>query len=525
MEKLSLRLKMFIFSYVIVFFSVLTSGAIMIHNIGGAFEKEFGARAIAIARTVAQMEDVQDYVGKRDGFDVIQPIAERIRLATDADYIVVFDMNGVRYSHPSESKIGTVYEGRDKAEAFSQHEFISKAKGVQGYSIRAFVPIMNGDATKQVGVINVGIITPKWFNLVSQYKSDIMISLLWGLFIGILGSIMIANHIKQQTLNLEPYQIARIVQERSAMMQAMDVGILATDESGKIIFMNRLARQYTRYFGKNETLQKVFHNTWLGDEKLKKLESYRPLLMFEQMFLVRTFPIEIHDNNAGYLIMITDRQEAHTLAEELTGIKALVDSLRAQHHEFLNRLHSIAGLIQLNRNDDALSLIIDEITDEEDVIQRLRDKIQDYSIQGLLLGKHSRAKELGVDLTLDEESYLVDLMTGFSSGDMVTIIGNLLDNAMEACLPKDVRDVSILLQGDSRFLYIEVQDSGIGIEGPSERIFEYGVSAKQGEGHGIGLALTKQIVEANKGRIEVISEINIGTTIIIEAGVMENDNH
>ncbi|PKC51531.1 hypothetical protein RhiirA1_405481, partial [Rhizophagus irregularis] len=139
----------------------------------------------------------------------------------------------------------------------------------------------------------------------------------------------------------------------------------------------------------------------------------------------------------------------------------------------------------------------------------------------LLLGKHSRAKELGVHLTLDEDSFLLDFMTGFSSGDLVTIIGNLVDNAMEACLSKDVRDVNILIQGDKHFLYIEVQDSGIGIEGNPEKIFDYGFSTKNRDGHGIGLALVKQIIESNKGTIHITSEVNIGTTIIVKAGVME----
>lgn len=520
MAKKSLKFKMFLFSFVIVFFSILTSGAMMIHNISGAFEKEFGSRAIAIARTVAQMTDIQDTVGTKEGFEVIQPIAERIRLATDVDYIVVFDMDGMRYSHPSESKIGTVFEEAENNAAMSQHEYISKAIGVQGHSIRAFVPIMNSEATEQVGIINVGILSPTWFHLLSYYHTDLIISLFWGLLVGMIGAIILANHIKKQTLNLEPYQIARIVQERSAIMQAMDVGILATDAKGKITFINRIARQYTHFFEKNGNLQGIFHNTWLAEETIEKHESYRPLLLFEQMYLVRTFPILIHDKNAGYLIMITNRQEAHTLAEELTGIKTLVDSLRAQHHEYLNRLHSIAGLIQLERNEEALSLIIDEITDEEDVVQKLRDKILVYSIQGLLLGKHSRAKELGVHLTLDEDSYFLDFMTGFSSGDLVTIIGNLIDNAMEACLSKDTRDVNILIQGDQHFLYIEVQDSGKGIEGQPEKIFEYGFTTKKQNGHGIGLALVKQIVESNKGSIQTVSEVNIGTTITVTAGVI-----
>lgn len=98
MKNISLRLKMFIFSFIIVIFSVATSGAIMIHNLAGALEKEFGARAIAIARTVSQLTDVQNNVGKPAGFTVIQPIAERIRLTTDVDYIVIIDMNRIRYS-------------------------------------------------------------------------------------------------------------------------------------------------------------------------------------------------------------------------------------------------------------------------------------------------------------------------------------------------------------------------------------------------------------------------------------------
>jgi len=265
----------------------------------------------------------------------------------------------------------------------------------------------------------------------------------------------------------------------------------------------------------------LFKGTWLAEDTLQQHEVYRPLLMFEQMYLVRTFPIRIMEQNAGYLIMLTDRKEANMLAEELTGIKILVDSLRAQQHEYMNRLHSIAGLIQLDRDDDALSLIIDEITDEEEIIQSLHDKIHDYSIQGLLLGKFSRAKELGVALTIDEDSKLIDFMSGFSSGDMVTIIGNLLDNAMEACFECAHKDVHITLIGHKHHLYIEVQDSGKGITGLPNRIFDYGFSTKQKDGHGIGLALVKQIVESNNGIIRVESTVNVGTIITIEVGVTE----
>ncbi len=519
MKNISLRLKMFIFSFIIVIFSIATSGAIMIHNLAGALEKEFGAHALAIARTVSQLTDVQNNVGKPSGFEIIQPIAERIRLSTDVDYIVIIDMNRIRYSHPSESKLGTVFEGGDEIEAFSQHEYISKAHGVLGYSIRAFAPIMNEEGTKQVGVITVGLLAPKWYNLLGEYQFDILMSLFSGLAIGLGGSILVANHLKRQTFNLEPFEIARLLEERSGIIQAMDIGILATDESGNVSFINRLARQYTHFFGQKITRKTLFKGTWLAEDTLQQHEVYRPLLLFEQMYLVRTFPIRIMEQNAGYLIMLTDRKEANMLAEELTGIKILVDSLRAQQHEYMNRLHSIAGLIQLERNDDALSLIIDEITVEEEIIQSLHDKIHDYSIQGLLLGKFSRAKELGVELTIDEDSNLIDFKSGFSSGDIVTIIGNLLDNAMEACFECVHKDVHLTIIGNNHHLFIEVQDSGKGIDGMPQRIFDYGFSTKQKEGHGIGLALVKQLVESNNRVIQVESTVDIGTIITIEVGV------
>lgn len=518
MNTISIRFKMFIFSFVIVVFSVATSSAITLHNVANAFEKEFGARAIAIARTVSQLPDIQNNVGRSNGSLVIQPIAERIRLATNVDYIVVMDLHKIRYSHPSESKVGTTFTGGDEEKAFSQHEYISKAYGELGFAVRAFVPILDPASTKQVGIITVGIVLPKWFELLATYHLDFLMALFWGLLIGLIGSILVANHIKRQTLNLEPYEIARLVQERSGIIQAMDIGILATDGKGTITFINRLARQYTHFFGNNQTLDSLFENTWLAEEKLQRIETYRPLLMHKQMYLVRTFPIYMNEQNAGYLIMLTDRREANMLAEELTGIQLLVDSLRAQQHEFLNRLHSIAGLIQLNREEEALSLIIDEITDEEEIIQTLRNNIRNYAIQGLLLGKHSRAKELGIQLAIDTDSFLHDVMEGFSAGDIITILGNLLDNAMEACINQPDKLVTLSLEGDATYLYIEVADSGCGIEGDIDRIFAYGHSTKANEGRGIGLALIQRLVTANHGHIAVSSSVTTGTTITITTG-------
>lgn len=524
MRYIPLRLKMFIFSFILVSSSVLTSGIIMVYSISSTFEKELGERAIAIARTVAQLPDIKMHVGVEGGADIIQPIAERIRLATNVNYIVVFDMNRIRFSHPSVSKIGTPFEGGDERASLSEHEYISKAEGVLGHAIRAFVPIMDEEGIKQVGVVVVGILTPTIQALLVQYQNDLLLSLLWGLMIGLVGSFLLANNIKKQTFNLEPYEIAKLVEERSAVMQAMDIGIIATDAQGKITFMNRLAQEYTQAEdeGTNNHITDFFPHTWITNTKsIERQITNRPLLCHGVMYLVSIHPIYVQERLLGSLIMMTNRTEANVLAEELTGVKALVDALRAQNHEYMNKLHSIAGLIQLERTEEALRVMIDETSDEENLIQFLREKITDYSVSGLLLGKRSRARELGVSLTIDRCSYLSEMTEGLNSGDLVTMIGNLLENAMESFQGREERDkqVHCLIQGESTYLFIKVRDNGKGIHPDKlDRIFQYGFSTKAKEGRGIGLALVKQIVEAYDGDIQVDSTLDKGTVVQITIG-------
>lgn len=518
MNTISLRMKMFMFSFILVLLSVVTSASIMIYSLSDSLEEQLGAKAIAIARTVSQLAEIKEQVGEDDGHLIIQPIAEKIRLATDVEYIVVFDMNRKRYSHPSEDRIGTEFEGGDEHASFSEHEYISKAKGVLGYSIRAFVPVMDLEGTRQVGVAVVGILSPPIKTLIIENFSDILVSLLWGLIIGGIGSLFIANHLKKQTLNLEPYEIARLVEERSSMMQAMDIGILATDENGNIIFMNRLAKKYTKFTNDQVHLKDIFPNTWLAKQSPKFTKTIdASLLCHEIMYLVNVFPIIVKNRSVGSLITMTNRQKAHMLAEELTGIKALVDALRAQNHEYMNQLHSIAGFIQLGRTEEAINMIVDEIADEQDVIQFLKDRIQNYSILGLLLGKKSRAKELNVDFIIDEDSYLSDVMPNLSSGDLVTILGNVIENSFESCT-LEKKEVVLLIESAVNYLHIKISDSGIGIKGDSSKIFEYGYSTKNADGHGIGLALVKQIVEASNGEINIDSKYKVGTTITIKVG-------
>ncbi|RSD29487.1 ATP-binding protein [Mesobacillus subterraneus] len=525
---MSLRTKMLSMSFLVVSISIFTSGLIMVYSISDAFEKELGERATAIARTVAQMPSIRENVGIPGGETIIQPFAERTRLATNVDYIVIIDMDRIRYSHPSESLIGKEFVGGDEKASLSEHEYVSKAKGTLGNSVRAFVPIMDEEGVVQVGVAVVGILTPTFQSLVAQYRNDIFLSLVWGLIIGLFGSLFLANNIKKQTFNLEPYEIARLAEERSAVMQAMDMGIIAVDEHGKITFMNRLAKEFVfndseKEITRNNSLIEFLPNL---NEVITKILNMphsqqivnRSMNIYDKVYLVSLYPIYVKGQAAGSFITMVDKTEANRLAEELTGVKTLVDALRAQNHEYMNKLHSIAGLIQLERTEEALDIIIDETNDEENIIQFLKESITDYSVSGLLLGKRARARELGVQFHLDRQSYLHYLLDGFSAGDIITVLGNLIENSFEAYSPQEKNKiVECLLQGDRNHLLIVVRDNGKGIRDEDRNnIFTYGFSTKAKDGRGIGLALVKQIIEAQGGLVRLESEINKGTKITIE---------
>lgn len=521
---------MLILSFSLVLFSVLASGLFMLFSVSSAFEKELGQRAIAIARTVAQLPDIRDNVGQPGGEEIIQPIAERVRLATNVNYIVIIDMNRIRYSHPSESLIGTVFEGGDERAALSEHEYTSKAQGVQGYAIRAFVPIMDEEGIRQVGVAVVGILTPTFQSLLKQYQGDLLWSLVWGLLIGLAGSFLLAHNIKKQTYNLEPYEIAKLFEERSAVMQAMDMGIIATDETGQIQFMNKLAKEYTGVPEQTSTgqLRELFRHNWLGTlDHLNRSFIHKPAMVQGTMYLVSLHPIYVRDQFAGAVLTMTDHTEAHRLAEELTGIKSLVDDLRAQNHEYMNRLHSIAGLIQLGRTEEALNIILDETEDEEHLARLIRNHISNYAISGLLLGKRSKAREAGVTFELDPASHLKELVRGLKAGEVITILGNLLDNAIESCAGREgEKRVWCQVSGDREQLVVEVSDTGKGMsEAEQQSMFEYGYSTKAATGRGIGLALVKQIVDAHQGSITVDTQVGEGTAVKVEIKRTEGEWH
>lgn len=506
----NLSTKIAVLSFGTVILSIFIGVFVVVERLSDSMEKEIGMRAMAIARTLAQFEEIQKNVGNPGGSDIIQPIAERTRLATGVEYVVVLDMEGTRYSHPVEERIGNKFTDTDLGPALANNEYISKAQGVLGPSVRAFVPVKVDEGTRQVGVVLVGVLTPTKIDLLKSIQISLYYALGIGMIIGVAGSFYLARRIKSAMLNMEPEEMARLLEERVAVFLSISEGIIAIDSNSRITIVNDEAIRIIGRSGNEITgkhIGDVIPNTRMPeviDTGQSHLNS--EMIINNTIVLAKRVPIKYQGEIIGAVATFQDKTEVNRLAEELTGVKSFVEALRVQNHEYMNKLHTIAGLIQLEKSQQALDYIFD-ITEEQQELTRIISKnIFDHSIAGLLLGKYARAKELRVDLEIDRASNLSELPPYLETGDMVAVIGNLIENALDAVrqAKQERRRVYFAIFDNPGDLTITVRDWGDGIpEEKRETIFNQGFTTKGSADRGIGLYLVKQYVELAGGSVAV----------------------
>jgi len=374
---------MAIFSFLLVFMAISVGGFFVIQKITQMFEDEMGLRALAIARTLAQMDVVKENVGAVNGWEKIQPVAERTRLATGVVYIVVIDMERIRYSHPVSERIGKKFDDNDVGAALANHEYVSRAQGVLGPSIRAFVPIKVDEGTRQVGVVVVGVLTPTWLQILQSVHLQIYSFLAIGLLIGFIGSIFLARNIKRAMFSMEPREIARMLQERVAIFQAMGEGVIAIGTDCRITVLNYEAR---RILGLTEDavgkdVNDIIPNTNLPAViKAGKPNHNQEMVINNTVIISNRIPVRVEGEIVGAVATFRDKTEINALAEELTGVKTFVDALRVQNHEYMNKLHTIAGLIQLEHYNQAIDFIFDITKEQQKITSLISKRIQDNII-------------------------------------------------------------------------------------------------------------------------------------------------
>jgi len=510
MPKSGLRLRIFLVVVAIAGLSVVVE-TFFVQRFFRDYVIDSTARKVqAIAAETAR--DPQIVAGFDDAIPsaVIQPIAERIRVISSASYVVVFNMDAVRYSHPQPDRLGKRFVGGDEQRALRGESYVSQALGTLGLSIRAFAPIRKPTG-EQIGVVSVGMLLQDLDR--ETRRIGVILSAAAGvsLALGLFGAAALSNNIKKTIFGLEPAEIATLLEERNVIISSIKEGIIAVDRNGRIILINDNAKLLLKLEGDCEgrPVTEAIPDTKLMEVVLNGVPHVDEEQVLNQtVLLVNRIPLVSRGEVIGAVATFRDLSEIRTLAEELTEVRRYTDALRAQHHEFLNKLHVVSGLLQLQRYDDAVRFIVKTVSLQQQVFDILRKRIAVPDVAALILAKMNEAEESNIEFALAEDTLLPALRPE-AVPSVVTIVGNLLQNAVESlrrCGRERKRvDLAFRLSGEA--LEIRVADNGEGIpEAEADRIFDRGVTTKAAQGNmGIGLSLVRMHARALGGEVSVTS--------------------
>lgn len=483
----------------------------------GNIESKARTNVMNVAEMVAHNKEIIDELEAKDPSGKIEPyVTTQLKNLQQIEYIIVADKEGIRFSHPNPEMVGKKFVGGDENRVVQKGEtYISEATGTLGKSLRAFTPIYD-EENKEIGFVSVGTL----YSSIEMAKHTAILYIIFiclgGLATGTLGAFILANNIKNTLMGLEPEEIARLYNEKTGILGAIHEGLIAVDQKGRITLINDSAVDILHFKNRvnkvnivGQNVEEVIPNTRLinvletGNTELEKEQRINNTII-----VTNRIPILNRGKVVGAIASFRDKTEVTRLAEELTGVKKLTWSLRAQNHEFMNKLHTIGGLIQLEEYEEALQFISEVAKLRSNISNILTEKIKDPALSALLLAKYNKAEESRVKLKIDENSKLTKLPRNMTSEEIVSLIGNLIDNSLDEVKNDGTGIIEIKIVENEQFLGIKVKDNGGGI--PPEyrgKVYEQGFSTKEGQ-RGHGMYIVKKIIDEAYGTIDF--EVNEG---------------
>jgi two-component system CitB family sensor kinase len=485
----------------------ISAGAVLYVKLtGDTLDSQYKQRALGIAYTVAQLPEIADALLHKDPEHRIQALAELVRKNAGASYVVVTDRDGLRYSHPTPTLIGLHIEEPVIALDGSGHVGIDN--GSLGRSANGRVPLRATDGTI-IGQVSVGILEVQVSSQLNVEILDIVLYSLLALAIGVLASWLLARALKRVTFGLELSEIATLFQEREAMLHGIREGVIGIDAKGCVSVINDEARRLLgiRRAGGGRPVTQL-----LPPGRLRDVLTDGPLgrdevvLTDEFLLVVNRMPVRLAGRAAGHVVTLRDRTELEGLMRELHALTGLTNALRAQEHEFTNRLHVLSGLLGLGETDEAVRYLTEVAGGAAAQSADVQARIAPAELAALLLAKVTTAAESGVRLVIDPQSRLD--RGPAETEPLITVLGNLIDNAVDAVADgAQPREVTVRITDIDEVAWVTVSDTGPGIaEAEIEKIFLDGYSTKSkrdGMRRGLGLALVRRLVLRAGGSIEV----------------------
>jgi two-component system CitB family sensor kinase len=467
-------------------------------------------RVLGVAETFAHSPDVVTALRSRDPAARLQPLAESVRRATGVDFVVVMSPDRVRYSHPNPALIGHRFIG-NTAPALAGRPFTETFTGTLGPSVRAVVPVP-GEGRPTEGLVAVGITQA---NISSELARQVpallgLIALL--LALAGFGSLLVSRRMQRYTHGLGPVELTRLYEHHDAVLHAMREGLLVFDRQRKLLLGNDEGARLLRLGpdAEGRPAAELGAPGPLGELLVSGRSVTDELhVTTDAVVVVNQAPVTRRGRAFGTVVTLRDHTELQALTGELDSVRGLAESLKSQAHESANRLHAVVTLIELGRPDAAVEFA----TAELDAAQRLADQllavVEEPVLVAVLLGKAAEAHERDVELVVTDDSAVGP--TGIDPRDLVTMVGNLIDNAVDAALAAPApRRVTVTVRQDQAELLVRVADTGPGLDPAGlEQVFTRGWSTKptgRPQGRGLGLALVRQVVTRHDGSIQVAND-------------------
>lgn len=489
--------------------TVVIGGALDVQLTKRTFDRQYEDRARAVANVVAEIPQIKSAVAVGDPHHQIAALADRIARGSEASYVVVTDRHGMRFSHPNAALIGRRLE--EPVAVLDGKDHVGIDHGSLGRSANGKAPIFNASGAV-IGQVSVGIVETRVAQAVGDQIAAIALYSAIALGVGVLVALLMARTLKRTTFGLEPAEIGSLLQDREAMLHGIKEGVIGFDAKGKVTLVNDEGRRLMRLHGTvvGRMLDEVFPPGRLREVLAGRSQGPdQGVLTDDALLVVNRNPVVVAGRDVGSVVTLRDRTELESLVRELHTMTGLTNALRAQEHEFTNRLHVIAGLIDLGEFDEASRFVTTIAHNHLVPAEDLRARITPPVLAALLLAKLSIAAEREIDMVVTPSSHLE--VPDSDAQALMTIVGNLIDNAVEAVATQEPpRTVVVDMHEDDEDIVMVVSDNGPGIPAETiEAIFVDGYSTKSPRGQsrrGLGLALVQRLVHRAGGRVEAHSD-------------------
>jgi sensor histidine kinase regulating citrate/malate metabolism len=467
-----------------------------------------GRQAMAVARSVADVPSVREAIGTPDPTSRLEPYSLEVQDDTGVDFITIMNPQGIRWAHPDRNQIGKRFLGHI-APAQHGQSFTETYTGTLGTSVRAVTPIE--DDGRIIGLVSAGIKVESISARV-QDQATALIGVAGGaLVLGAIGTYVINARLRRSTHGLNATELSRMHDYHQAALHAVREGLLMLDGQFRVALINDGGRELLGATG--EVVGRSVADLGLPAPLTGALLSSAPRvdevhLTGTRVLVVNTSPVSGGERR-GTVVTLRDVTELQSVMGELDSERGFTQALRSQAHEAANRLHTVVSLIELGRAEEA----VDFATAELELAQALTDQVvaavNEPVLAALLLGKAAQANERGVELVVSRDSRIDDglLPPSLPARDLVTILGNLIDNAMDAAQGSSGARVTVTAYTDESGLVLRVADTGAGVHpAHAEAVFERGWSTKPATtpgGRGLGLALVRQTARRHEGTLTV----------------------